>query len=244
MANNLNKLSQEEHANNVREIATLRFGRHQYDVELVQPWSHDRKEVEQFTHDIYALRYKADISQFLPHMVAMRHSESKQLVASAGFQTTHSDTDNKTLFLEQYLDFPIEKAASAVGRRRFQRSDFVEVGNLAGAITGAGHLITLTLAEYLTKQGYDWIAFTLTRNMVRAFESLKLQPISLVGASEERVSDDRTTWGSYFNTRPEVMIGDMQSAYQKMKRMGLYSSISYQAYNSSENQLSKQGLPS
>jgi len=230
MAKALNRVNQNYSTPDSRDIASLEFNRHQYQVELVHPWSHDRKEIERFTHDIYALRYKANITHFLPNLVAMRDKESKQIIATAGFKRASEGSGHKSLFLERYLDFPIEKAASAVGGRSFKRSEFVEVGNLAGAIPGAGYLVILTLAEYLTKLGHAWIAFTLTKNMVRAFESLNLKPIPLVGAAENRVEDGHATWGEYFKSNPEVMIGDMQSAYQKMQKMGLYRGVSYHSY--------------
>jgi len=211
-----------------RHIATFDFGKHTYYAELVHLWSPDREEVEQFTHDIYSLRYRADINKFLPTMIAIRHSQSNQIVASAGFQSAQNKGTKNRLYLENYLDIPIEKSASAVGNKRFKRSDFVEVGNLAGAISGAGYLVILTLAEYLTKQGHNWIAFTLTRGMVKAFESLNLEPIPLVPASESRLVKDSASWGHYFNAMPEVMIGDMKSAYEQMEKMGLYKRIYYQ----------------
>jgi len=231
MAKALNRVNQNFITPEAREIASLEFNKHQYQVDLVHRWSHDRKEIERFTHDIYALRHKANITHFLPNMVVLRDKTSKQIIATAGFQSALEGRRHKALFLERYLDFPIEKAASAIGGRSFKRSDFVEVGNLAGALPGAGYLVILALAEYLTKQGHAWIAFTLTKNMVRAFESLNLKPIPLVGAAETRVEDGHSTWGNYFKSNPEVMIGDMQSAYKKMQSMGLYRSVSYHSYS-------------
>lgn len=216
---------------NDRHIATFDFGKHTYHAELVHLWSADREEVEQFTHDVYSLRYRADINKFLPTMIVIRHSKSNQIVASAGFQAAQSKGTKNRLFLENYLDIPIEKSASAVGEQRFKRTDFVEVGNLAGAITGAGYLVILTLAEYLTKQSHGWIAFTLTKGMVKAFKSLNLEPIPLIVASECRLDEEGANWGQYFNAMPEVMIGDMKSAYEQMEKMGLYKSISYRNHD-------------
>ncbi len=227
---NLNDVA--SHANSsARIIAELSFANQPYCVELIQSESNARIEVEQFIHDVYANRYHADVQMFMPNLIAIRHIETKELIAAAGFRMASRDR----LFLEEYLDFPVEKAASAVTGNIFQRERFVEVGNLAGAMKGAGYLVILTLADYLTSNGFNWIAFTLTERMVTAFTSLGLTPIALIDANEERIGGASSGWGEYYKTRPQAMIGEMGSACQKMHKMGMYRSILYQAHYANTN---------
>jgi len=67
----------------------------------------DRREVEQFIHDVFAQTYGANVQHFMPELVALR-DETGELVAAFGLRKAA----NSPLFLEQYLDAPIETVMS------------------------------------------------------------------------------------------------------------------------------------
>jgi len=223
-----------------QRIAQFEFAKQSYQVDLVPQQHADRQNIEHFIHAVYEKRYQADVQAFMPMLVKVSSVSSGKTVAAAGFTLGHR---NK-LFLEQYLDFPLEKAASAVIGKQMKRSDFVEVGNLAGAIPGAAHLIILSLAEYLSSIGHQWIAFTLTKSMVNAFQAIGLEPLALIDAHHSSTSTQCDDWGSYFETQPKVMVGAMALACEKMHQMGLYKKLKFQNFYSSsfdQQRVIKQG---
>jgi len=224
------KLSSHELVNKAEpaeyRVAQFEFAKQRYQVDLVPQQHSDRQNVEHFIHAVYEKCYQADVQMFMPMLVRVRSVSTQKTVAAAGFSLGQKGK----FFLEHYLDFPLEKAASAVVGKQMKRSDFVEVGNLAGAIPGAAYLMILSLAEYLSSIGYQWVGFTLTKNMVNAFQAIGLEPLALIDAHHSCIATQNKIWGKYYETQPKVMVGAMKQACEKMHQMGLYKRVKYQSF--------------
>jgi hypothetical protein len=123
--------------------------------------------------------------------------------AGAGY----ASAGTQVLFLEQYLDCPIERAIAAALGRPVARPGIVEVGNLAAVSAGMARVLIPQLARYLHRLGYKWVAFTATRALRNSFQRLGLRPLSLTRADPRRLRDGAAAWGTYYDNDPVVMAG-------------------------------------
>src|SRR5688572_22145730 len=162
----------------------------------------DRATFEEFIAARFGRAYGARVTHFLPHLLGVRGGPASWL-AAAGYAPAAA----QALFLEQYLDHPIESAIAAVLGRPVARAGIVEVGNLAAVSTGMARALIPQLARYLHRLGYRWVAFTATRALRNSFERLGLRPLSLARADPRRLRDGGGAWGTYYDNDPVVMAG-------------------------------------
>ncbi|MBN8506493.1 MAG: thermostable hemolysin, partial [Burkholderiales bacterium] len=118
---------------------------------LVTPEDPDRAEVEAFIRAIYAERFGARVQQFAPMLVAQFDADG--LSAAAGFRAA----EHGPLFLERYLDAPVETLLQLPTRR-----GIAEVGHLAARRAGEGRRLILQMGPLLAQQGLRWVVSTLT----------------------------------------------------------------------------------
>ncbi len=169
-----------------------------------------RAEVERFIQGVFAVRYNACVAAFTPDiMVLEQHSK---LRAAVGWRSA----ENGRLFLESYLDQPAEVLISRLAGFPVARDKIVEAGHLAARKAGLGASMIMALARYLDAQGYEWVTFTATRELLSIFAKLGLPPLVLVVADPARLGESARDWGSYYETRPTVVAGRIRSAIEKM----------------------------
>jgi hypothetical protein len=161
-----------------------------------------RAAFEDFIAARFGRAYGARVTHFLPHLLGIRdgldHWQAAAGYAAAGVQP---------LFLEQYLDQPIERAISTALGRPIARAGIVEVGNLAAISAGMGRAIIPQLARHLHRLGYIWVVFTATRALRNSFHRLGLRPLALTRADPARLPDGGASWGTYYDQDPVVMAG-------------------------------------
>src|SRR6185295_7360206 len=87
-----------------------------------------RASLERFIVDGYARAYGARVAHFADFLVGLS-SERGEWSAAVGYTVA----DRQPLFMEQYIDVPVEKLLSRVVGARVVREDVVEVGNLVAA---------------------------------------------------------------------------------------------------------------
>ena len=183
-------------------------------IDLIPPDHEDRRSVERFVHERFLRRYQADIRHFMPYLLRIRRDGSGDWIAVAGARPAG---DGAPLFLEQYLDVPIERAISERIGASVDRSEIVEIGNLAESENGgARHAIT-ALTGLLYGAGFVWVAFTAVRLLLNAFSRLELQPTVLAMADPARLSTaQRLEWGSYYDNSPQVVCGRIDHGFQAL----------------------------
>jgi hypothetical protein len=161
-----------------------------------------RAAFEDFIAARFGRAYGARVTHFLPHLLGIQdglaHWQAAAGYAAAGVQP---------LFLEQYLDQPIERALATALRRPIARPGIVEVGNLAAISAGMARMIIPQLARHLHRLGYIWVVFTATRALRNSFHRLGLRPLALTRADPARLPDAGASWGTYYDQDPVVMAG-------------------------------------
>ncbi|HSB49226.1 MAG TPA: thermostable hemolysin [Burkholderiales bacterium] len=161
-----------------------------------------RAGFENFIAARFGRAYGARLTHFLPHLLGVRDGLARWQ-AAAGYAAAGV----QTLFLEQYLDQPIELALAAALGRPIARMGIVEVGNLAAISAGMGRAIIPQLARHLHRLGYIWVVFTATHALRNSFHRLGLRPLPLTRADPARLPDGGTSWGTYYDQDPVVMAG-------------------------------------
>lgn len=175
---------------------------------------HGRAEAETFIARTFARHYAARIAHFMPELVALRRDG--HIEAAAGCRSAAQGT----LFLEQYLDAPIEARISQLAGYPTARSGIVELGQLAASRPGAGIALMLRLAHHLSSRGHAWVAFTATAELRGIFVRLGLPLFALAEAAPERLGDQAAAWGSYYEHRPLVVCASLSEAAQRAAQAG------------------------
>ena len=169
------------------------------------------ERILEFVQQRFALHHDARIEQLLPWQCTLS-DEQGTLLASAGFKPA----SDGPLFLEHYLETPVEQQLASALQQPDQRDDILEVGNLA-ALDGHGRLLILALVQYLVEQRYRYVAFTATDQVRALFRSLGLQPHFLQSARRDLVPQPER-WGRYYDHDPKVVAGDIRQGYQLLQQ--------------------------
>ncbi|CAI8797978.1 Thermostable hemolysin [Pseudomonas sp. IT-P253] len=179
-----------------------------------------RPVFETFIQQRFRKAHGADIRHFMPELFGMSNA-SGELCAVAGVRVAHSGE----LFLERYLDEPIDPLISAAAERPVDRSGIVEVGNLAACDTGSARMSIIAITYLLAMGGLEWVAFTGNIGLVNSFLRLGLKPVTLCAADPERLGDDRHSWGSYYESKPWVHVGNIRAGFIHLRNIGMFNRL-------------------
>lgn len=165
-----------------------------------------RAAVEALIATVYRTRYAAQPREFAPVLVSL--SSAQGPLAAAGYRPARSGR----LFLERYLDGPIEHLLPPTARGPIARSTIVEVGHLAALRAGDGRRLLYPLARHLADEGYAWVVSTVTRELRQLFLRLGITPLAIAPADPQALGDDRVDWGRYFEHEPVILAGHLPLA--------------------------------
>lgn len=170
--------------------------------------------VRQFVRARFAEAHHAEVQQLLPEQLVLRAADGR-LLACAGLRQAGLEP----LFLEHYLDRPIEQQIASQLRQPVARKEILEIGNLA-ALPGQARWLILAMTRYLARREFRFVAFTATDQVRAAFAHLGLAPLRLAVAERARVPDPQR-WGAYYQHSPEVMMGDIRQGLAHLNRVPL-----------------------
>lgn len=199
-----------------------------------------RTDAEICIHDRFLDAFGAELQTFLPILLSMKCAN--RLSGIAGI----SQADRQDLFLEQYLDAPVEQALAlamkevrvqsespspainhtATTDSNFARNSIVEIGNLVAASNGASLAIFVVLAGVLSQAGFTHMVFTATEKLRSKFDRLGYETLFLADADPRRLaSENLDSWGSYYANKPQVIAGQLSTAMSLIKSRPLFASI-------------------
>lgn len=171
-----------------------------------------RAEAEAFIAGVFARRYGARVSSFAPDLLLIE--QHGRIVAATGWRGAGAEP----LFLERYLDEPVEDAVSRFAAGGVARARIAEVGNLAAEKNGGSLHVIVALAGRLAALGYEWVVFTATRELAGIFARLGLPLLALAKADPARLGAEAAAWGSYYDTEPVVVAGRIRIALERLGR--------------------------
>jgi hypothetical protein len=161
-----------------------------------------RGELESFVAHAFRDKHDAQIRSFMPELLGMRNAGG-ELRAVAGCRPARQER----LFLEQYLEQPVEALLAEKTGRLVERSQIVEIGNLASnGCRQARHLVSL-LPRHLLDRGYTWAIFTATDIVRGVLQSVGAELVELAVADRAKVHAGDDSWGTYYRNDPRVMAG-------------------------------------
>jgi hypothetical protein len=169
-------------------------------VELNVPTSCNRKNIEKFIAKRFQAAYGADLSYFMRYLLTLSNDTGTS--GAMGFQPAE---DVKPLFLETYLQQPIEQILSFITNKPVARRSIVEVGNLASYNRRTTQTLFVLLAELLKSCGCDWLVFTANSSVLSWVKNLGPFYISLGEADPALLPDKGEKWGSYYEDKPVVL---------------------------------------
>lgn len=167
-------------------------------------------KIRQFIANTFQHHYGATIESYCDRLVGVCSPQGSML-AAAGYNLA----EDGPLFLEQYLNVPLEEHLQQQLGLDIARSEIAEVGNLAALQAGGTRMLIDLMTQQLHQEGRRWVAFTATKSLINSFHRMGLSPVILAPALPERVKN-QGAWGSYYLQNPQVAIGDIQLGHARL----------------------------
>lgn len=172
----------------------------------------DRTQVEGFIEQVYARRFGSVIARHYPTLMNV-HDRDGRVVAAVGMRLAADGP----LFLERYLDRPVELALRSAMPDAIGRGSIVEIGNLASTSRGASVFLFVTLAAYLRQQQLTHAVVTGTKALRRSFALFGFEFVELAPADPEALPDRGASWGNYYTRDPKVLGGAIAPACTRLE---------------------------
>jgi hypothetical protein len=179
---------------------------------FLQAGADERKAAERFISASFKRAYGARLRRFFPVIMVLRHGG--ELAAACGLRYARGGG----LFLEKYLDQPIELALSAAVGECVDRCSIVEVGNLAVKRAGDARDLIQCLTCHLLDDNMAWAVFTAVPALRNSFRRLGIPLIPLGLAAREKLAPaERAHWGTYYETTPVVAAVPVTAASRALR---------------------------
>jgi hypothetical protein len=176
-----------------------------------------RADVETYIAKVFDQTYGATVSGFAPFLISM--SCAGQISAAAGIRPAGFGP----LFLEQYLDAPVENVLSSHYGLPVERQEIFELGNLAALRPGVCQLIYLIMAGMVSRTSLNYAVFAGNRQVARGVSKLGFEIATLAPANPARLGEGAADWGSYYDSDPQIMTIDLRNSMQLIKKLPLPS---------------------
>ena len=175
---------------------------------LIEHGCGDRLAAEKFIARCFAESFGARVDAFMPRLFTVRRSDGS-ICGAFGLRSAQ-----RKLFIEQYLEQPIERAIATHAGSVVERRSIVEVGHFSSAFPGAMRALILLLIERLRHEGFEWVTFAATIQLHNALLRMGLFPIDLDAATATAIPvEARSAWGRYYDHAPRVLAGRIRDGF-------------------------------
>lgn len=160
-----------------------------------------REHLERFIHTVFRRAYGANITHYMPTLLSL-HDSDERLLAVCGLRRAETGR----LFLENYLQQPVEAVLSQRVGAEVARGSIVEIGNLAVTELGLARCLLREVIRHLLATDAEWAVFTAIPALRNSLGKLNVQLEVLCDASLDQVPvAEQPDWGSYYEQQPQVM---------------------------------------
>jgi hypothetical protein len=125
------------------------------------------------------------------------------------------------LFVEQYLDTPIEKALNQTGIKA-NRNQIIEVGHLYSNHSKFALPLLLTTGVSLFITGQKTLVFCATNHVKKLISDARIPLTELCQASSGKLANTGENWGNYYQTSPSVIAISTSDIMQAVISSALY----------------------
>jgi hypothetical protein len=171
-----------------------------------------RASLERFIAERFASQYGARIDHFLPILLSL------DLAGGPGAIAGLRPASQSALFLENYLDVPVEQAVSRSFRQPVDRAQVIEIGNLVSLLPGAAKMLFSVLPLLLDAAGVRWVTCTATPQVQAILGKLGFESTKICNADPATLGDQVDAWGTYYDSRPSVIAGDVRIAASRARQ--------------------------
>lgn len=180
------------------------------------PGNDEQNDISDFIRVNYSRFYHATLTRCMPWLLGLFDANG-ELKAACGVQPASMGG----IYLEHYLDVPVEAVLSARLSQPIPRDSIVEIGNFS-AIDGANaRIMYAALCLALNHYGFSWIVFTGTKKIRNTFFRLNLEPITLMPADPAKLGAAAHVWGEYYQHEPQVMAGELKGGQSTLSQSSL-----------------------
>ena len=158
-----------------------------------------RTALTRYIHQQFAEHYGADVQSFMPWLVGLY--EDQRIAAAAGFRLA----SHEPLYLEQYLDEPIEAAMAHIPGLNTSREHIAEIGNLAGTVRHCVRELFVALACLMQAADVEVVTCTANPTVRALFREMKMPFKPICTAAPARLGRSAHQWGSYYSRTCIIM---------------------------------------
>ncbi len=173
--------------------------------------SPQRAGLEAYIAEQFDAAYHARITGYLPLLLSMQCQGRYSAVAGL-----RPATDGP-LFIERYLDRPIEAELAARSDTPVARRDIFEVGNLVATHRGVSQLFFAILAAVAHRAEVRWAVFSATDKVARIIRKMNFIAYPLAKSDPARLGDEAGQWGRYYDTGPVVLAVDVEATVARLR---------------------------
>lgn len=191
-----------EAAYHLREfVKTKRYQPSEITATTVNVGDPARAEVEAFIHAVFKHAHNAEVTLFMPRLVALRDN-SGVLMAAFGLRSAAEGP----LFLEQYLDEPIESLLSDHLGKTITREQITKIGNLAVANPRNAGVLIAHVIQHSLDIGIEWCVATAHHSLQNGVIKGGRDVYPLFPADKARLpAEEQAKWGNYYQHLPQVI---------------------------------------
>jgi hypothetical protein len=165
--------------------------------------------------ETYQSAFSVRIETHYPRLVGVFNSEGA-LNAAAGWRSAHEDA----LFIEHYLDEPIELILARRLKKAIARREVAEIGSFATRGAGGAAQLCGALALRMHEEGVRYAVATATRRLRRAFHAFGFGAHELAPAHQARMPDCGRGWDGYFAHDPALVWGCVENGLVRAAALG------------------------
>ncbi|MET9958595.1 thermostable hemolysin [Streptomyces sp. NPDC006326] len=174
-------------------------------ITLSQRGTPDWQVAADMAREVFAKQYQADISPDPDGFLAFfeKNEDGREEVLACAGLSFPEGTDS--ILLECYLDAPVEEVIAGAVGEDVQRSQVLQIGNIASVRASAGGEIIKSIPLVMACLGRPYAVMTMTGRLAALMERLGCVFHPLADASPDRLApEEAASWGSYYDTRPMV----------------------------------------
>ena len=160
-----------------------------------------------FVAEQYRRRLGCELTQFYPTIACL--FEADEIVAAAGLRYGGDDS----FFLEQYLEQPVDQVVGDA------REALVEIGGFAALDKLKALLLMQHVAEYLDSISVRHVVCTANRPIRGCLRKLGIRFREIGFANPELLEADQDSWGSYYETAPLVLTGEVRVGVEAIRQL-------------------------